>query len=60
MGLCFKLSRNELTQYTWDYLENPKSKFNPDTRRREFWSNIAFSRTKSKRRPEHDPLNDIQ
>jgi len=60
MGLCFKLSRNELTQYTWDYLQPPKSKFNPDTRRKEFWSNIAFSRTRSKRRPEHDPLNDIQ
>ena len=60
MGLCCKLTRNEIPQYTWDYLEIPKSRFNPETRRKEFWSNVAFSRVKSKRRPEHDPLNDIR
>ena len=60
MGLCFKLPKNEISNYTFDYLEKPHSKVNPETRRKEFWSNVAISRVRAKRRPMQDPLSDIR
>lgn len=59
MAMCFNLSKQDIGNYTFDYLEKPRSRVNPETRRKEFWSNIAFSRVRSKRRPIQDPLNDI-
>lgn len=60
MCLCFKIQKNEIGNFTFDYLEKPHTKLNPETRRKEFWSKIAISRTRSKRRPTQDPLNDIR
>ena len=60
MALCFKLPKNEIGNYQFDFLEKPVSKVNPETRRKEFWFNVAFSRVRAKRRPMQDPLNDIR
>ena len=60
MAMCFKLPKNEISNYQFDFLEKPVSKVNPETRRKEFWFNVAFSRVRAKRRPMQDPLNDIR
>ena len=59
MAMCFKLAKADISNYQFDYLDKPHSKVNPETRRKEFWSKIAFSRVRGKRRPIQDPLNDI-
>lgn len=60
MALCFKLPKNEIGNYQFDFLEKPKSRINPETRHKEFMFNIAFSRVRAKRRPIQDPMNDIR
>ena len=60
MALCFKLPKNEITNYQFDFLEKPHSRINPETRHKEFMFNVAFSRVRAKRRPVQDPMNDIR
>lgn len=60
IAMCFKIPKNEISNFQFDILNRPQSKFNPDTRRKEFVLKFAYSRVPSKRRPMQDPLNDIR
>lgn len=60
MAICFKLNPNDVTNWVFDFLNEPKSVFNNETRRKEFVITVAQSRMRSRKRPAQDPINFIR
>ena len=60
MAICFKLNPNDISNWVFDFLKEPKSVFNNETRCKEFLVTVAMSRLRTRNKPKVDPMNYIR